>query len=79
LVPTDGSRKPELLIKGSVQLNDWSSDGRYLLYMDFRNGGGVPTLGYFDFQSRSENSYAAGGGPDFAGWQMGRFHSPSRQ
>jgi serine/threonine protein kinase len=60
LVPIDGSGKPALLVKGSVMPNDWSRDGRYLLYMDFRDGSGYPRLGYYDFQSRSENPYAFG-------------------
>jgi len=61
IVPADNSRKPEVVVKGPVLGNDWSKDGRYLIYMDFRPGGGYPVLGYYDFEKRSENSYGLGG------------------
>jgi serine/threonine protein kinase len=61
IVPADNSGKPEVLVRGPVVSNDWSKDGRYLLFMDFRGGGGYPALGYYDFEKRSENSYGLGG------------------
>src|SRR5215831_18438975 len=63
---TDGSAKPEPLVEsqGSIP-NDWSPDGRYLVYMDFQNGG-IPELHYYDFRKRSHSVYADGAEAQFS-------------
>ena len=63
---TDGSAKPEPLVesRGSIP-NDWSPDGRYLVYMDFQNGG-IPELHYYDFRKRSHSVYADGAEAQFS-------------
>ena len=62
---TDGSAKPEPLVEsqGSIP-NDWSPDGRYLVYMDFQNGGSE--LHYYDFRKRSHSVYADGAEAQFS-------------
>ena len=62
---TDGSGKPEPLVEsqGSIP-NDWSPDGRYLVYMDFQNG--IPELHYYDFRKRSHSVYADGAEAQFS-------------
>jgi dipeptidyl aminopeptidase/acylaminoacyl peptidase len=65
LASTDGSGKPEPLVEsqGSIP-NDWSLDGRYLVYMDLQKG--LPELNYYDFQKRSYSVYADGAEAQFS-------------
>jgi eukaryotic-like serine/threonine-protein kinase len=58
-VATDGSGKPQRLLEGRNLIpNDWSRDGRSIIYMDFQNG--LPELQVYDFGSRSTRAYASG-------------------
>jgi Tol biopolymer transport system component len=58
LVPSNSSRKPEQLNHGQRSLvNDWSSNGRYLIYMNFV-AGRPPELDIFDFRDHSHTIYA---------------------
>ena len=61
---TDGSGKPEPLVESAGIPNDWSPDGRYLVYMDFQNG--PPELRFYDFRKRSHSAYADGGEAQFS-------------
>ena len=64
-VATDGSAKPEPLVKSSALVpNDWSPDGRYLVYMNFQNG--PPELEFYDFRKRSHSAYAGGAEAQFS-------------
>jgi Tol biopolymer transport system component len=65
-VAADSSSKAEMLVKGPAIPNDWSKDGQYLLYMDFRAGGGSPALGFFDFKTRTEKTYGPGAEAQFS-------------
>ncbi|MBV8810051.1 MAG: protein kinase, partial [Acidobacteriaceae bacterium] len=57
VVPTDHSRKPERLTQSGIYIvNDWSGDGRHLVYMKFR-GPHPPELNVFDFRDRSHRLY----------------------
>ena len=43
---TDGSGKRERLAASDFQIpNDWSADGRFLIYMNFQKAGTEPELG----------------------------------
>ncbi|MFL6414986.1 MAG: hypothetical protein ACJ74Y_04880, partial [Bryobacteraceae bacterium] len=54
VVPRDSSRRPEQLNGGQRSLvNDWSSNGRYLIYMNFV-AARPPELDTFDFRDRSQ-------------------------
>ena len=64
VVATDGSGKPEPLVESAGIPNDWSPDGRYLVYMDFQNG--PPELRFYDFRKRSHSAYAVGGEAQFS-------------
>ena len=58
-VAADGSGKPERLVEGRNLIpNDWSRDGRFIVYMDFQNG--LPELKVYDFESRSTKAYISG-------------------
>ena len=58
VVPRDSSRKPEQLNRGQRSLvNDWSSNGRYLIYMNFV-AARPPELDIFDFRDDSHTIYA---------------------
>jgi hypothetical protein len=58
-VAADGSGKPERLVEGRNLIpNDWSRDGRSIVYMDFQNG--LPELKVYDFESHSTRAYASG-------------------
>ena len=64
-VATDGSGKPEPLVKSNTLVpNDWSPDGRYLVYMNFQNG--PPELEFYDFRKRSHSAYAGGAEAQFS-------------
>jgi serine/threonine protein kinase len=57
-VAADGSGKPERLVEGRNLIpNDWSRDGRSIVYMDFQNG--LPELKVYDFESHSTRTYAS--------------------
>ena len=57
----DSSRKPEQLNRGQRSLvNDWSSNGRYLIYMNFV-AARPPELDIFDFRDHSHTIYAENG------------------
>jgi hypothetical protein len=61
VVPSDSSRKPEQINGGQRSLvNDWSSDGRYLIYMNFV-AARPPELDIFDFRDHSHTIYAENG------------------
>jgi hypothetical protein len=61
----DGSGKPQRLVEGRNLIpNDWSRDGRYIVYMDFQNG--LPELEVYDFGSRSSKAYASGAEAQFS-------------
>jgi Tol biopolymer transport system component len=72
-VPADNSSKPEQLIEGGKQLIagpkpiaiDWSKDGRYLLYMNFKKGS-LPELKIYDFQRHAQTTYTAGAEGQFS-------------
>jgi serine/threonine protein kinase/Tol biopolymer transport system component len=57
---TDGSSKPESVLEGSslVIPNDWSPDGRYMVYMDFQSP--PPDLAIYDFRTHSHFSFGLG-------------------
>ena len=56
---TDGSGKLERLVAyGSVIPNDWSADGRFFVYMNFR--GLAPELDFLDLRNHSQTALAPG-------------------
>jgi eukaryotic-like serine/threonine-protein kinase len=58
---TDGSGKLERLVASdSLIPNDWSADGRFLVYMNFQ-GGSAPELDVLDISKHSHTVYAPGG------------------
>jgi eukaryotic-like serine/threonine-protein kinase len=62
---TDGSSKPERLLESNGLIpNDWSPDGRYLVYMNFQNG--PPELDFYDFQKHSYSAYGSGAEAQFS-------------
>ena len=63
VVPSDGSRKPEQLKTGQrCIVNDWSSDGRHLIYMNFVGvGARSPELDILDVRDHSHTMYAENG------------------
>jgi Tol biopolymer transport system component len=61
VVPSDSSRNPEQLNRGQRSLvNDWSSSGRYLIYMNF-TAARSSELDILDFRDRSHTIYAENG------------------
>jgi serine/threonine protein kinase/Tol biopolymer transport system component len=59
VMPTDGSGKSETLPESTGLLqNDWSSDGRYLIYMNFQRPG--PRLGFYDFLKHTHSEFVSG-------------------
>jgi Tol biopolymer transport system component len=61
VVPSDSSRNPEQLNRGQRSVvNDWSSNGRYLIYMNFV-GARPSELYILDFRDRSHTIYAEAG------------------
>jgi Tol biopolymer transport system component len=56
---TDGSGKLERLAASDFLIpNDWSADGRFLVYMNFQHGG--PSLDFLDLRNHSQTAYAPG-------------------
>jgi eukaryotic-like serine/threonine-protein kinase len=61
VVPSDSSRNPEQLNRGQRSLvNDWSTNGRYLIYMNF-TAARSSELDVLDFRDRSHTIYAEAG------------------
>jgi DNA-binding winged helix-turn-helix (wHTH) protein/Tol biopolymer transport system component len=57
---TDGSGKLERLAASDFLIpNDWSADGRFLVYMNFQNSI-VPELDILDLRNHSQTAYAPG-------------------
>ena len=55
---TDGSGKLERLAASDFLIpNDWSADGRFLVYMNFQNGI-EPELDFLDIRNHSQTAYA---------------------
>jgi eukaryotic-like serine/threonine-protein kinase len=59
IVPTDDSKSPERLDDGLE--NDWSKNGRFLLYMKFPQENFQPQLHIYDFQTHSHRLYIEAG------------------
>jgi DNA-binding winged helix-turn-helix (wHTH) protein/Tol biopolymer transport system component len=63
---TDGSGKLERLVASDrLALNDWSADGRFLVYMNFQNSV-VPELEVLDLRNHSTTAYATGAEAQFS-------------
>jgi Tol biopolymer transport system component len=63
---TDGSGKVERLVTSNrLALNDWSADGRYLVYMNFENGI-APELDVLDLTNHSQTAYGLGAEAQFS-------------
>jgi serine/threonine protein kinase len=63
---TDGSSKPERLLESNGLIpNDWSPDGRFLVYMNLKNGG-ASELDFYDFQKHSYAAYGSGAEAQFS-------------
>jgi len=63
---TDGSGKLERLVASDrLALNDWSADGRFLVYMNFQNSV-VPELEVLDLRNHSQTTYANGAEAQFS-------------
>jgi eukaryotic-like serine/threonine-protein kinase len=57
---TDGSGKLERLAASDFLIpNDWSADGRFLVYMNFQNSI-APELDFLDLRNHSQTTYATG-------------------
>jgi DNA-binding winged helix-turn-helix (wHTH) protein len=64
--PADGSGKLERLAESDFLVpNDWSADGRFLVYMNFQNGI-APELDVLDLRNHSQTTYATGGEAQFS-------------
>src|SRR6266404_2567602 len=64
VVATNGSGKPEALVESAGIPNDWSPDGRYLVYMDFPHA--PPEFRFYDLHKRLHSAYASGGEAQFS-------------
>jgi DNA-binding winged helix-turn-helix (wHTH) protein/Tol biopolymer transport system component len=63
---TDGSGKLERLVASDrLALNDWSADGRFLVYMHFPKSV-VPELEVLDIRNHSQTAYATGAEAQFS-------------
>jgi DNA-binding winged helix-turn-helix (wHTH) protein/Tol biopolymer transport system component len=63
---TDGSGKLERLATSDFLIpNDWSADGRFLVYMNFQNGI-APELDVLDLRNHSQTTYATGAEAQFS-------------
>jgi DNA-binding winged helix-turn-helix (wHTH) protein/Tol biopolymer transport system component len=63
---TDGSGKLERLAASDFLIpNDWSADGRFLVYMNFQNGV-APELEVLDLRNHSHTTYARGAEAQFS-------------
>jgi eukaryotic-like serine/threonine-protein kinase len=62
---TDNSGQPQTLVNGHRPIpNDWSRDGRYLVYMDFPHGD--LNLAVYDLQKHSSTTYCPGAEAQFS-------------
>jgi Tol biopolymer transport system component len=62
---TDGSGKLERLAASDFLIpNDWSADGRFLVYMNFQPAG--PSLDFLDLRNHSQTAYATGAEAQFS-------------
>jgi eukaryotic-like serine/threonine-protein kinase len=65
IAATDGSGKLERLAASDFLIpNDWSADGRFLVYMNFQNGG--PELDFLDLRSHSQTAFGPGAEAQFS-------------
>jgi DNA-binding winged helix-turn-helix (wHTH) protein/Tol biopolymer transport system component len=63
---TDGSGKLERLVASDrLALNDWSADGRFLVYMNFQKGV-VPELEVLELRNHSQTTYGTGAEAQFS-------------
>ena len=63
---TDGSGKLERLAASDFLIpNDWSADGRFLVYMNFQNGI-APELDVLDLRNHSHTTYTTGAEAQFS-------------
>jgi DNA-binding winged helix-turn-helix (wHTH) protein/Tol biopolymer transport system component len=63
---TDGSGKLERLTASDFLIpNDWSADGRFLVYMNFQNSI-APELDFLDLRNHSQTTYATGAEAQFS-------------
>lgn len=63
---TDGSGKLERLVASDrLALNDWSADGRFIVYMNFQNGV-TPELEILDLRNHSKTTYTTGAEAQFS-------------
>lgn len=63
---TDGSGKLERLVASDrLALNDWSADGRFLVYMNFQNSV-APELEVLDLRNHSKTAYTTGAEAQFS-------------
>ncbi|WP_051979179.1 protein kinase domain-containing protein [Edaphobacter aggregans] len=63
---TDGSGKLERLAASDFLIpNDWSGDGRFLLFMNFQQGA-PPSLDFLDLRTHSQTTYATGAEAQFS-------------
>jgi DNA-binding winged helix-turn-helix (wHTH) protein/Tol biopolymer transport system component len=63
---TDGSGKLERLVASDrLALNDWSADGRFLVYMNFQKSV-VPELEVLDLRNHSHTTYTTGAEAQFS-------------
>ena len=66
IAATDGSGKLERLAASDFLIpNDWSADGRFLVYMNFQNGI-APELDVLDLRNHSQTAYATGAEAQFS-------------
>jgi serine/threonine protein kinase len=62
---TDGSGKLERLAAADFLIpNDWSADGRFLVYMNFQHG--APELEVLDLRNHSQTTYTTGAEAQFS-------------
>ena len=65
ILATDNSGRPQILVNGQRPMpNDWSRDGRYLVYMHFPPGS--VALAVYDFQKHSSTTYGPGSEAQFS-------------
>jgi eukaryotic-like serine/threonine-protein kinase len=59
MISAEGSEKSEVVPESTGTIvNDWSPDGRYLIYMSFQRPG--PKLRFYDFEKHSHSEFASG-------------------
>jgi eukaryotic-like serine/threonine-protein kinase len=64
-IPADGSGGPTLLMQGAKMIpNDWSPDGKYLIYMDFEKG--LPYLALYSAEDHSRRQLLSGAEGQFS-------------